>query len=60
MNARLGYAGPNDRWRIEGFVENLFDKEYLRDAGNTGDGLGLTTGVPGTPRTYGVSGRVLF
>jgi outer membrane receptor protein involved in Fe transport len=60
VNARLGYAGPNDRWRIEAFVENLFDKEYLRDAGNTGDGLGLTTGVPGTPRTYGVSGRVSF
>lgn len=45
---------------IEAFVENLFDKEYLRDAGNTGDALGLPTAVPGTPRTYGVTGGVVF
>jgi iron complex outermembrane recepter protein len=60
VNARLGYAAPDDRWRIEAFVENLFDKEYLKDAGNTGDALGLATAVPGTPRTYGVTGRVAF
>jgi iron complex outermembrane receptor protein len=60
VNARLGYAGPSDRWRIEAFVENLFDKEYLRDAGNTGDALGLPTAVPGAPRTYGVAARVVF
>jgi outer membrane receptor protein involved in Fe transport len=60
VNARLGYSGPDDRWRIEAFVENLLDKEYLRSAGNTGDALGLPTAVPGAPRTYGVSARASF
>ena len=60
VNARLGYAGPDNRWRIEAFVENLLDKEYLKDAGNIGDALGLATAVPGTPRTYGVSAALRF
>lgn len=60
VNARLGYVAPSGKWKIEGFVENLFDKRYLKDAGNTGDAIGLATGVPGTPRTYGVALSVAF
>ncbi len=59
-NARLGYAPNNGRWRIEAFVENAFDKNYLKDAGNTGDAIGLATAVPGTPRTFGISFRLDF
>lgn len=55
VNARLGYAAPGDAWRVEGFVENLFDKKYIMDAGNTGDSLGLPTFIAGAPRYYGVS-----
>ncbi len=59
VNARLGYAAKDDAWRIEAFIENAFDKNYVIDAGNSGDNLGLPTFIAGTPRFYGValSGR---
>ena len=53
MSARLGYV-LFDRYRIEAFVDNLFDQKYIKDAGNTGDALGLATFIPGEPRTYGL------
>ncbi|MET0270519.1 MAG: TonB-dependent receptor [Sphingomonas sp.] len=60
VNARLGYEPDHGRWRIEGYVENLFDRRYVRDAGNTGDAIGLATFVAGDPRFYGVSATVRF
>jgi iron complex outermembrane recepter protein len=58
VNARLGYeVGPV---QIEAFVENAFDKKYINDAGNTGDGLGLPTFIAGAPRFYGVSASFRF
>ena len=42
------------KYRAELFVENLFDKEYIKDAGNSGDALGLPTFIAGEPRTYGI------
>ncbi len=59
-NLRLGYAPEGGRWRIEGYVENLFDRRYVRDAGNTGDAIGLATFVAGDPRFYGLSATVRF
>jgi len=53
VNARLGYVW-RDQFRIEGFVNNLLDESYIKDAGNTGDGLGLATFIAGEPRIYGV------
>jgi len=58
VNARLGYQ--LNGWLIEGFVDNLFDADYIRDAGNTGDALGLATFIAGDPRTYGISATVRF
>ncbi len=55
VNARLGYEGPGGWWRAELFVDNLFDENYIIDAGNTGDALGLPTFVSGAPRMYGMS-----
>lgn len=55
VNARLGIETANGRWRIEGFVTNLFDREYVKDAGNTGDGLGMPTFIAGEPRMWGAS-----
>ncbi|WP_423604560.1 TonB-dependent receptor [Sphingomonas sp. MS122] len=55
VNARLGIETANGRWRIEGFVTNLFDQEYIKDAGNTGDGLGMPTFIGGEPRMWGAS-----
>lgn len=55
VDARLGIESANGIWRLEGFVTNLFDRKYIKDAGNTGDALGLPTFIGGEPRFYGVS-----
>jgi outer membrane receptor protein involved in Fe transport len=55
VNLRIGYEAPNADWSIEAFAENLLDEDYLRDAGNTGDGLGLPTFIAGRPRFVGVT-----
>jgi iron complex outermembrane receptor protein len=60
LNARLGYAGADDQWRVEIFTENLLNKKYIMDAGNTGDALGLPTFIAGPPRFYGVSASFRF
>jgi iron complex outermembrane receptor protein len=55
VDARLGLETANGRWRIEGFVTNIFDQKYIKDAGNTGDALGMPTFIAGEPRIYGIS-----
>ena len=59
-NARLGYEPDSRAWRIDAFVENILDRHYIRDAGNTGDAIGLATFVAGDPRFYGVSATIRF
>ena len=54
VSARVGYALGGGAYRIEAFIENALDKEYIKDAGNSGDALGLPTFIAGEPRTYGV------
>ncbi len=54
VSARVGYTFNGGQFRVEGFVENVLDKKYIKDAGNTGDALGMATFIPGEPRTYGV------
>jgi iron complex outermembrane receptor protein len=54
VSASLGYGLAGGKYRAELFVENLFDKEYIKDAGNSGDALGLPTFIAGEPRTYGI------
>ncbi|MYL97162.1 TonB-dependent receptor [Novosphingobium sp. FGD1] len=60
VNARLGYEAADGGWRVEGFIENAFDKKYIMDAGNTGDSLGLPTFIAGAPRFYGISASFRF
>lgn len=55
VDARFGVESANGIWRVEAFVTNLFDRKYIKDAGNTGDGLGLPTFIGGEPRFYGLS-----
>ena len=59
VNARLGYTF-SERFRIEAFVTNLFDHDYIKDAGNTGDAAGLPTFIAGEPRMYGIGASVRF
>ena len=55
LNLRLRYVPSHENWAVEVFGDNLLDEEYIKDAGNTGDGLGLPTFIAGEPRTYGVT-----
>jgi outer membrane receptor protein involved in Fe transport len=59
VNARLSYT-ISERYTIEAFVTNLFNEDYILDAGNTGDAAGLPTFIGGQPRMYGVQASVRF
>jgi outer membrane receptor protein involved in Fe transport len=54
LNLRIRYAPNAGNWSIEAFADNLLDEEFVKDAGNTGDGLGMPTFIAGEPRTVGV------
>ena len=32
VNARVGLRGPDDRWAVELWAQNLFDKDYMQVA----------------------------
>ncbi|MDP3071495.1 MAG: TonB-dependent receptor [Opitutaceae bacterium] len=53
-NLRVGWRSPKSRWEITARAENLFDKQYLIDAGNTGGSFGIPTFIAGDPRRVGV------
>ncbi|MEM9422090.1 MAG: TonB-dependent receptor, partial [Pseudomonadota bacterium] len=55
VDLRVRYT-PNwdDTLEIEAFIENVFDEEYILDAGNTGDIFGIPTFISGVPQMYGV------
>ena len=42
------------RFQVEGYIENLFDAEYIIDAGNTGGAFGVPTFIAGAPRFLGI------
>ncbi|MEM6414869.1 MAG: TonB-dependent receptor [Pseudomonadota bacterium] len=58
VNIRAGLRMFDGAVTVEGYVENLLDKEYIIDAGNTGGGFGIPTFIGGPPRFYG--GGVTF
>jgi outer membrane receptor protein involved in Fe transport len=72
INGRIGLAGAEDGWRMEGWVRNIFDKEYVQiafDATFQGSGTARNTLLPNTqtfmafpaePRTYGITLRRSF
>ena len=60
LNLRLRYQPASLNWAVEAFGENLLDEEYIKDAGNTGDALGLPTFIAGRPATYGLAFTVRY
>ena len=75
VNARFGIRGPEQKWAIELWAQNLLNEKYTQVAFNTpfqGAGSIAQTqafGVTGNqlfsaflaePRTYGITGRVKF
>ncbi|MFN4288798.1 MAG: TonB-dependent receptor [Brevundimonas sp.] len=60
LNLRLGFRPANGNWMLEVYGENLTDETYLKDAGNTGDALGLPTFIAGAPRMLGAQITVRY
>ena len=53
FDMRLRFDSADDRYSVEFFVENVFDKDFIIDAGNTGDAFGIPTFIAGPPRFFG-------
>ncbi|MGQ0588570.1 MAG: TonB-dependent receptor [Sphingosinicella sp.] len=76
INARVGLRGPDQRWSLEFWAQNLFDTDYAQVAFNAPFQAGTTSPpfvdpqFPGgrqifsaflaEPRTYGITGRFRF
>ncbi len=54
IRAGVGFGQGGKQFEIIGFARNLFDKDYLLDAGNTGGAFGIPSYIPAEPRLYGV------
>ena len=51
----LRYETVAGHFIVELYGKNLQDKDYLLDAGNTGDSFGLPTFIPGPDKLVGVT-----
>jgi outer membrane receptor protein involved in Fe transport len=60
LNLRVRFVSGSGNWEVEAFGDNLLDEEYIKDAGNTGDALGLPTFIAGRPRMAGLSLRLRY
>jgi outer membrane receptor protein involved in Fe transport len=54
VNLRVSWSAEDSPITLEAFATNLADEDYIIDAGNTGDSLGLPTFISGAPRMVGV------
>lgn len=53
VNLRLAWRSPGRSWEAAIQVDNLFNKKFLIEAGNTGADFGTPTFVRGEPRLVG-------
>ncbi|MBL4827653.1 MAG: hypothetical protein JKY66_08075 [Spongiibacteraceae bacterium] len=53
--SHLRVGVQHQAWELALQVNNLFDRKYLLDVGNTGADFGIATFVPGAPRVYSLS-----
>ena len=75
VNARIGLRGPEQRWALELFAQNVFNKNYIQVAFNSpfqgagslanvqrfgGTANALYSAFLAEPRTYGVTLRSRF
>lgn len=60
LSARLTFKGTDDRWTFALVGDNLTDKKFIVDAGNTGDYFGIPTFIAGSRRTYRAEFGVKF
>jgi iron complex outermembrane receptor protein len=59
-NARVGVRSADGNWDASLWVRNLFDDNYFESLSVTGFNTGLIDGLPGDPRTFGVTLRVKY
>lgn len=52
-SARIGIENTRHDWTLKFYANNLFDKSYLIDAGNTGASFGNPSFIAGPPRMIG-------
>lgn len=55
LDLSIRYETLSGKFIIELFGKNLQDKDYLLDAGNTGDSFGMPTFIPGPDKLVGIS-----
>ena len=60
VNLRIGFDSADDRWGLFASGENLLDKEYLIDVGNTGGAFGLHTIIRGRPQILKAGAYIKF
>ncbi len=59
-NFRLGFRS-GETWDVYGWVRNALGKEYFQELNAaTGGNTGLVVGIPGDPRTWGLTVRAKF
>ncbi len=58
LNAKLGVRIEDGKFDVSIWARNLLNKDYYIN--NTASNFGLITGLPGDPRTYGVTARVKY
>lgn len=59
LNARVGFRG-DDGWDVFAWGRNILDEEYFEILSAGGSSSGYYAGLPGDPRTYGVTLREKF
>lgn len=57
---RLGLEHSQQNWSVSLYASNVFNKQYLVDAGNTGGAFGFPSFIAGAPRFIGVEFRKTF
>lgn len=60
FNLRAGISLGDGQFEIAAYAENLFNRKYLIDAGNTGGAFGIPTYIAGPPRFYGIEASAKF
>jgi outer membrane receptor protein involved in Fe transport len=60
VSARVGIGSADDGWRVEAFVENLFEAEYNIASFAVPEQPGTIAAFPSQPRFYGISARRAF
>jgi len=54
IGANIGYTTASGDWRVSAYADNLLNKKYIIDAGNTGGVFGTPTFIAAPPRFYGI------